>query len=199
MLVTEDVVRQSSEHVNVALLIDTKAAHRDAVDSLHASRIFIAPGDVVARASREHFDIGVARKMLGDIAGVQLGAAVDVGAVALHDDGELHCAEGSGPSSSRRNRNPASKSGSELVALEGSVRRRVSMWRRGGILGRRRFDRRSWRSHFGSPAPSAAAAATPPAAPARCARVGALFVGAETQAVPGSLVSSGCCGGAEID
>jgi hypothetical protein len=30
------------------------------------------------------------REMFGDVPGVQLRAAIDVGAVALHDDSELH-------------------------------------------------------------------------------------------------------------
>jgi len=36
-------------------------------------------------------------KMFGDVARVQLGAAVDRLSVALHDDGELHCRSGSDP------------------------------------------------------------------------------------------------------
>ena len=35
--------------------------------------------------------------MLGNVAGVKLGAAVDRGSVALNDDRQLHCASGSKP------------------------------------------------------------------------------------------------------
>ncbi len=53
----------------------------------------LLPGDVVARAGREDLDLGVPREAFGDVARVQLGAAVDVRAVALDDDRELHESE----------------------------------------------------------------------------------------------------------
>ena len=74
----------------MALVADRETADGDAVDLLDAGRRLVAPGDVVARARREHLDLGVPREALRDVARVQLGAAVDVGAVALDDDRELH-------------------------------------------------------------------------------------------------------------
>ena len=62
--------------------------------------------------------------MFGDIAGMQLGAAVDVGAVALHDDSELHCAEGSGSSPESSLSDPASAGpSSKSVSAPRPVRR----------------------------------------------------------------------------
>ena len=84
------------------------------------------------------------RQVLGDVARVQLGAAVDVGAVALHDDGELHCAE-SGPSSS-----PESSSRYRSVESLSSSRRRIGR----GIAVRRR--RRVCPARRSSGAPAAA-------------------------------------------
>ena len=55
-----------------------------------ARRQLVLPGDVVARAGREHFDVGVPREALGDVSGVQFGAAADVRAVALNDNRQLH-------------------------------------------------------------------------------------------------------------
>ena len=77
---------------------DRKAPHRDAVDLLDAGRQLVAPGDVVAGAGRQDLDLGVPREVLGDVARVQLRAAVDVGAVALDDDRELHDSRGRRPS-----------------------------------------------------------------------------------------------------
>ena len=79
-------------------VIDPKPADGNAVHDFHPGRKLVAPRHVVARARREHVNGGVPGQVLGDVAGVQLGAAVDVGAVALHHDSELHCAEGSGSS-----------------------------------------------------------------------------------------------------
>src|SRR6185436_10021740 len=62
------------------------------VHLLDARLQLVAPGDVIGRARRDDLDVPVAREMLGDIAGVQLGAAVDRLSVPLNDDGDLHCA-----------------------------------------------------------------------------------------------------------
>jgi hypothetical protein len=46
--------------------------------------------DVVARAGRQHLDLGVAREPLGDVPRVKFGAAADVRAVALNHDRQFH-------------------------------------------------------------------------------------------------------------
>ena len=74
----------------IALARHREPAHRHAVDRLDARRQLVAPRDVVAGARRQHLHVVVSREMLRDVARVQLGAAVDVGAVTLDDDGELH-------------------------------------------------------------------------------------------------------------
>ena len=86
----EDVRRSSAEIELVALPRDGKALDHDAVDRLGPGGKIVAPRDVVARAGGQHADVRVAREVLGDVPRVQLGAAVDVGAVPLHHDGELH-------------------------------------------------------------------------------------------------------------
>ena len=43
------------------------------------------------RAGRQDLDLDVLRQVLGDVASMLLGAAVDVGAVPLNDDRDLHC------------------------------------------------------------------------------------------------------------
>ena len=78
-------------------MLHAKPAHRHAVDSLDAGRQLVAPRDVVGRAGRQDLDLGVAGEVLGDVARVQLGAAVDCLTVALNDDRELHCCSGSDP------------------------------------------------------------------------------------------------------
>ena len=87
--------------------------------------------------------------MFGDIARVQLGAAVDVGAVPLHDDGELHCAE-SGPSSSPESVPKSPPSGPSKSVSGPVVQRRVA----GGVAVRRRrraHQRWRFRRRAGSP------------------------------------------------
>ena len=101
------------KNLDVALVGHGEAMDRDAVDDLDAGGVFVVPRDVIARARREDGDLCVRRKMLGDVARVQLGAAVDVGAVPLHDDGELHCSDGSGPSSSPESAPESDPSASE--------------------------------------------------------------------------------------
>ena len=70
----------------------------------------VRPGDVIARAGRKHLHLMVAREPLGHVARVLLRAAVDVGAVALNDDRQLHCrssSRSSGASGSSRTSRPA--------------------------------------------------------------------------------------------
>ena len=56
----------------------------------------IFPRDVVAGAGCENLDVGVECEMLRNVAGVKLGAAVEVCAISLDDDGQLHRSDGSG-------------------------------------------------------------------------------------------------------
>ena len=42
------------------------------------------------RAGREHLDLHVPGKLLGDIPRMLFGAAVDIGAIALNNDRDLH-------------------------------------------------------------------------------------------------------------
>src|SRR5688572_18795446 len=98
MRVIEHTIGPSAEHKRIAGVVDSKPAHGHAIHHFRARRIVVSPRDIVARAGRQYVNLGVLRQVLGDIAGMQLGAAVDVGAVALHHDSELHCAEGSGSS-----------------------------------------------------------------------------------------------------
>ena len=49
-------------------------------------RKLVAPRQVITRARGEDTDLGIACEVLGDVPRVQLGAAVDVGAVPLHND-----------------------------------------------------------------------------------------------------------------
>ena len=98
MRVIEHPVGPPPERERIAWMIDAKPANRHAIDYFGPGLIVVTPRNVIARARRQHFDLRVLRQVLSDIAGVQLGAAVDVGAVALHHDSQLHCAEGSGSS-----------------------------------------------------------------------------------------------------
>ena len=86
----EDVPREPPEDQRIAFSLDPKTPHADAVDRLHARRQLVLPRDVVRSARGQDFDLGVLREVLGDVAGVQLGPAIDRLAVALNDDGELH-------------------------------------------------------------------------------------------------------------
>src|SRR3954465_5145168 len=94
----EHAIRPPSERFDVAFSIDREAVRWHAVDVLDAGWVLVAPGDIVPRTSRQHTDLRVASEVLRYITRVQLGAAIDVGAVALHDDSQLHWPV-SGPSS----------------------------------------------------------------------------------------------------
>ena len=60
-------------------------------------RQFISPGDVVGGTGGEDLDLGMTGEMLGDVACVELGAAIDRVAVALNDDRQLHCGSSAPP------------------------------------------------------------------------------------------------------
>ena len=67
-----------------------EAADRDAADAVGAFGILVLPGDVVARAGRQHFDVVLRGEPLGDEPAEVLGSAEDLGAVALDDEGDFH-------------------------------------------------------------------------------------------------------------
>src|SRR5688572_24053990 len=120
MPLAEHALRPAGERVYVALVIDPKPSHGHAIHLLDAGGIFVAPGHVVARACRQHLYLGMPSQAFGDIACMQLGAAVDVGTVALHDDRELHCSESGSsplPDSSSECPSSAGPSKSELVSM----------------------------------------------------------------------------------
>ena len=83
--------------MRIAFAAHREAPHRDAVDLLDAGRPLVSPRHVVARAGRDDLDLRVPRQPLGDVARVQLGAAVDVGTVSLDDDCQLHDSWGPPP------------------------------------------------------------------------------------------------------
>jgi hypothetical protein len=72
------------------------------VDVLDALGQLVLPRDVIVMgARRQHLDLDVRGEVFGDVARVLFGAAVDVGAVPLDDDRDLHCSpssDGSGTS-----------------------------------------------------------------------------------------------------
>ena len=88
--VVEDPVREAVELLDVAGLAGGEAPHRDAADAVDALGVLVLPGDVVAGAGGQHFDLVPRREALGDQAAVVLRAAEDVGAVALDDERDLH-------------------------------------------------------------------------------------------------------------
>ena len=97
----EDVIGAQSELRLVSFMVDCKAFDGDPVDGVRSGRILVAPRQVIVSAGGEHAHLGVARQMLGDVPRVQLGAAVDVGAVPLHDDRYPHSSGGVAGSSLR--------------------------------------------------------------------------------------------------
>ena len=117
--VVEHRARPSPELERPALVRDRKPSDRDAVDLLDPGRQLVAPGDVVARTGRDHLDLGVPGEMFSDVARVQLRSAVDVGAVALNDDRELHDSFGS---PTPRSAGPALSAGSNPPPSSGMAR-----------------------------------------------------------------------------
>ena len=138
----------------IALVLHAEPADRHAVDCLDAGRQLVAPRHVVGRAGRQHLDLAVTREVLGDVARVQLGAAVDRLAVALNDDRDLHCASGSDPAG-----------GSCVDSAAGA-----SAGGEGGLRSRWRFRRRARPARSPAAARRGAAAGFR-SAPARPARI----------------------------
>src|SRR5262245_57083815 len=93
MLAAEHAFRVAAELPGHPLMSDRETAHPHAVHVLDALGKFVPPGDVVARARGDHLDVGMPGEAFRNIAGVQLRAAVDVRAVALNRDRELHESE----------------------------------------------------------------------------------------------------------
>ena len=95
----------------IAFPRDRKSLDGNAVDRILSRRPVVAPREIVARARREHTYLGVSGQPFRDVAGMQLAAAVDLGAVPLHDDrraswlvsrrGDPACCGGSGSSRDR--------------------------------------------------------------------------------------------------
>ena len=96
--VLEDPLRTPAEVPWIALAVHGKPPYLDAVHGLGAGRELVAPGDVIAGTRRDDFHVRVARQTLGDVSRVQLGAAVDVSAVALYDNRESHDSSEAPPS-----------------------------------------------------------------------------------------------------
>src|SRR6476646_7991433 len=100
MRLVEDATRQSTKMIDIALVPDRKTAHRNAIDLFDAFRAFVLPGHVISRSRRDDLDLGVTGEPFGDVSCVELRAAVDIRAIALDRDRDLHDSEGS-PSGSR--------------------------------------------------------------------------------------------------
>ena len=88
--VVEDPVRVPVELLEVALPVRREPAHRDAAHPIEAFRVLVLPGDVVARARRQHLDVVARRETFGDEPAVVLGAAENVRAVPLDDERDFH-------------------------------------------------------------------------------------------------------------
>ena len=87
----EDRLLSPREHRHVAFPGDRKPAHRHAVHVVAPGRQLVGPCHVVARAGRQNLGLMVPRKPFRHVTRVLLGAPVDVGAVALDNDRQLHC------------------------------------------------------------------------------------------------------------
>src|SRR5947208_959165 len=107
MWLFEDLLRSSGKNLHVAFECNREPMDGNAVDLFNARGIRVAPRDVVAGAGRQHCDLRVTGEMLGDVPCVQFSAAVDLGAVSLHNDCELHCSDGSGFWSSSDSSSPS--------------------------------------------------------------------------------------------
>src|SRR6188508_78911 len=92
MLFGEDLLRPFRELDRIAFDRHGETVHRNAVNDFPARWKLVLPRNVVAvRARRQHLDRHVPGEMLGNIPRMLLGAAIDVGAVPLDDDRDLHC------------------------------------------------------------------------------------------------------------
>src|SRR5687767_12719028 len=90
MTLLEDLLGAASELQRVAFVRHAKPPDGHAFHPLGSGPELVTPCDVVGRARRQHLDVRVPGEMFGDVAGVQLRAAVDRLTVALNDDGDLH-------------------------------------------------------------------------------------------------------------
>src|SRR5437868_10089482 len=88
--VVENPVRVTVERGDVAGSLVREPSDRDAADPVGPLGILVLPGDVIARAGRQHFHLVLRREPLGNQAAVKLRAAQDFGTVTLNDEGELH-------------------------------------------------------------------------------------------------------------
>ena len=87
----EDAIGPAPEEPRIALAFHAKPPHRHAVDRFDPGRQLVAPRHVVGGARRQDLDLGMLGEMFGDVARVELRAAVDRLSVALNDDRDLHC------------------------------------------------------------------------------------------------------------
>jgi hypothetical protein len=78
-----------AERLEVAQARDPESLDRHAVDLLGSSGERVVPREVVTRAGREDAHAHAWDEQLREIPCVQLGAAADIGAVPLNDDGDL--------------------------------------------------------------------------------------------------------------
>src|SRR4026209_1134158 len=92
MRLRENFLGPLRELDRISLGGDTETVDRNAVNDVAAFRQLVFPRDVIAmRARRQHLDLDVPGEVFRDITRMLLGAAVDIGAVALNDDRDLHC------------------------------------------------------------------------------------------------------------
>src|SRR6478609_5020719 len=92
MLAREHLLRPFCELDRITFRRDRKTVNGDAVYHLLAFGQLVLPRDVVAmRAGRQDLDFDMLRQVLGDIPRMLFGAAVDIGAVALNNNRDLHC------------------------------------------------------------------------------------------------------------
>jgi hypothetical protein len=118
MLVAEDVLRVTAELAWYPFVPDRETPHRNAVHPVDPLGQLVPPGEVVARARGHDLDVGMPRKAFRDVPGVQLRAAVDVSAVPLNRDRELH--ESDEVSASESASTPASDWGASLAPPDGA-------------------------------------------------------------------------------
>ena len=89
MRVIEDPLGVAVERVDIARAGVGESAHGDAAYAVGSFRVFVLPGDVVLCAGGQHLDVVLRRQPLGDEPAVILGAAENLGAVALDDKRDL--------------------------------------------------------------------------------------------------------------
>jgi hypothetical protein len=89
----EDLVADVREPLQASRVTDGKPGDPDTPLDRRPRRYSVLPRDVVACARGQHRDVVAWRQALRDLATVRFGAARDVGAVSLNDEGEPHCSE----------------------------------------------------------------------------------------------------------